>query len=147
METWGVVFLGIIALASIVQAAFLLGLALAGRRLSRRLHEIERRLDREIGPTLASVERVTRAAAEIADLATLQARRLDLVLADAILKVEETTATVQKLVLRPLRPLGSIVAFLRGVQRGLEVYFRLAHSSPAEPRRRGHGEDDEHLFI
>ncbi len=46
---------------------------------------------------------------------------------------------------------GGILAFLRGLQRGMEVYLQLgggssAHSSHPPPRRRGH-EDDEHLFI
>jgi hypothetical protein len=54
---------------------------------------------------------------------------------------------VQKLILRPLKPIGGIVAFLRGVQHGLDVYLQLGREAPAVPRRRGAGEDDEHLFI
>jgi hypothetical protein len=152
MESWGVLFLGVIALASVVQAGFLIGLVVYGRRLARRVEALQLRLDREIGPALQNVNRVSRAAAEIADLATLQARRLDLVLADTLEKVEETTTTIQRLVVRPLKPIGFIVAFLRGLQRGMEVYFE--HGGPGapsgprpHPRRRGHGEDDEHLFI
>lgn len=145
MESWGVFFLGVIALASVVQAGFLIGLVVYGRRLAQRVDALQVRLDREISPALENFNRVSRAAAEIADLATLQARRLDLVLADTIEKIEEATATVQQLVVRPLKPIGGIVAFLKGLQRGMEVYFRLGRSMP--PRRRGHGEDDEHLFI
>jgi hypothetical protein len=145
MESWGVFFLGVIALASVVQAGFLIGLVVYGRRLAQRVDALQVRLDREISPALENFNRVSRAAAEIADLATLQARRLDLVLADTIEKIEETTATVQQLVVRPLKPIGGIVAFLKGLQRGMDVYFQLGRSQP--PRRRGHGEDDEHLFI
>jgi hypothetical protein len=113
---------------------------------------LQGRLDREISPALENFNRVSRAAAEIADLATLQARRVDLVLADTLEKVEETTATIQQFVVRPLKPIGGIVAFLKGLQRGMEVYLQYdrsaAPSSPRpHPRRRGHGEDDEHLFI
>jgi hypothetical protein len=152
MESWGVLFLGVIALASVVQAGFLIGLVVYGRRLARRVDALQVRLDREISPALENFNRVSRAAAEIADLATLQARRFDLVLADTIDKVEETTATIQQLVVRPLRPLGGIVAFLKGLQRGMEVYSKYnGPSAPSgarpHPRRRGHGEDDEHLFI
>jgi len=147
METWGVVFLGVIAVASVVQACFLIGLVVTSRRLGRRVDALQSRLEREISPALEGIARVSRAAGEIADLATLQARRLDLALADAIDKVEETTALVQKVVLRPLKPIGGIVAFLRGLQQGLDVYFQLGRNAPAVPRRRGHGEDDEHLFI
>jgi hypothetical protein len=147
METWGVVFLGVIAAASVVQAGFLIALAVTSHRLGRRLDAMQSRLERDIAPALEGMTRVSRAAGEIADLATLQARRLDVALAEAIDRLEETTTLVQKVILRPLRPIGGIVAFLRGVQRGLDVYFRLEGSAPAVPRRRGHGEDDEHLFI
>ena len=144
MESWGVFFLGVIALASVVQAGFLLGLVFYGRRLAQRVDALQVRLDREISPALENFNRVSRAAAEIADLATLQARRLDLLLADTIDKVEETTATIQQFVVRPLKPIGGVVAFLKGLQRGMDVYFKFDRSAP--PRRRVPGEDDEHLF-
>ncbi len=153
MESWGVLFLGVIALASVVQAGFLIGLVVYGRRLARRVDALQLRLDREISPALENLNRVSRAAAEIADLATLQARRFDVVLADTIEKFEETTATIQQFVVRPLKPIGGIVAFLKGLQRGMEVYFQYNNGpgGPAvprpHPRRRTHGEDDEHLFI
>jgi len=145
MESWGIFFLGVIALASVIQAGFLLGLVFYGRRLAQRVDALQVRLDREISPALENFNRVSRAAAEIADLATLQVRRLDLLLADTIDKVEETTAAIQELVVRPLKAIGGIVAFLRGLQRGMEVYFQSDRSTP--PRRRVPGEDDEHLFI
>jgi hypothetical protein len=151
MESWGVFFLGVIALASVVQAGFLITLVVLGRRLGQRVDALQTRLDREISPALDNFSRVSRAAAEIADLATLQARRLDVVLADTIDKVEETTATIQQLVVKPLKPIGGILAFLKGVQRGLEVFFQFDRAAPPQrrppARRRGHGEDDEHLFI
>jgi hypothetical protein len=145
METWGVVFLGVIALASVVQAGFLIGLVVYGRRLAHRVDALQVKLDREIAPALANFDRVGRAAAEIADLATLQARRLDLLLADTIEKIEEATTAVQQLVVRPLKPIGAIIAFLKGLQRGVDVYFQLGRGGAS--RRRGRGEDDEHLFI
>ena len=149
MESWGVFFLGVIAVTSVVQAGFLVGLVVFGLRLARRLDALQTRLDREISPALDNFNRVARAAAEIADLATLQARRLDLVLADTIDKVEETTATIQRLVVRPLKPIGGIVAFLKGLQRGMEAYFEFDRGAPPQPRPhpRRRGEDDEHLFI
>ena len=41
METWGVGFLGVIAVAMLVQAAFMVGLALGGLRLFRRVEELQ----------------------------------------------------------------------------------------------------------
>jgi len=145
MESWGVFFLGVIAVTAVVQAGFLVGLVVFGLRLARRLDALQTRLDREISPALDNFNRVSRAAAEIADLATLQARRLDVALADTIERVEETTAAIQQFVVRPLKPIGGMVAFLKGLQRGMEVYFKFDRSTP--PRRRVPGEDDEHLFI
>lgn len=147
METWGVVFLGVIALGSLAQGAFLVALMVFGRRLARRIDSLQNRIDRDITPALDNFSRVSRAAAEIADLAALQARRIDLVLADTAEKIEETTTLVQRLVVRPLQPLGGILAFLRGLQRGLDVYRSLDRPGPPRGRRRQHVEDDEHLFI
>src|SRR4029453_9247452 len=150
MESWGVVFLGLIALASLAQAGFLIGLALAGMRLARRVDELNARLDREFKPALENLTPVIRAAAQIPGLAPLQARRVDLLLADTIEKIEETTGLIQQFVVRPLKPIGGIFAFLRGIQRGLEVYTQLGRGAAGPPqahRRPSHTEDDEHLFI
>lgn len=151
MESWGVFFLGVIALAAAVQAGFVIGLVVFGLRLERRLDALQSRLDRELTPALDNLTRVSRAAAEISDLATLQARRVDVLLADTIEKVEETTGLIQQFVGRPLKALGGSLALLKGLQRAVEVYLQLdrergARAGAPPPRRRGH-EDDEHLFI
>ncbi len=149
MNTWGVFFLGVIALASTVQGVFLIALMLFGRRLSHRIDALQARIDRDVTPALDNLGRISRAAAEIADLAALQARRVDLLLADTVEKIEETTTTVQQLVLRPLKPLAAVLAFVKGLQRGLDVYLRLdeRRQRPTVARRRHGAEDDEHLFI
>ena len=148
MDSWGVTFLGIIALASLVQGAFLVGLAVSGRRLARRLDEIQDRLDRQIKPSLEQFARMSRNLAEISDIAVLEARRVDDLVADTIDKVEEATDVLRKLVLRPLGPLADIVAFLRGLRKGLEVYRSLGGFETHRRRPpREYDADDEHLFI
>lgn len=147
MSTWGVVFLGIIALASIVQAGFLIGLALEGRKLSRRVAELNDRVERELRPGLDNLSRMSRNLAEVSDLAVLQVRRIDGLLADTIEKVEETTTIIRRVVLRPIGPLVDLAAFLKGVRRGLEVYQQLRGFERRERVPRGYDEDDEHLFI
>ena len=147
METWGVVFLGVIALGSLLQGVFLVALMLFGRRLSKRIDAVQERIDRDVTPALENFARVSRAAAEIADLAALQARRVDLLLADTVEKIEQTTSLVQEHVIRPLKPIASLLAFLKGLQRGIDVFLQVkGERGVAAPRRRGH-EDDEHLFI
>ena len=150
METWGVVFLGVIAFASVVQAGFLISLTIGGRRLARRLDALNERIDREIRPALDNLGRITRNLAEVTDLVTLQARRIDEVLADTIDKIEDTTDTIRRIVVRPLGPLVDIAAFLKGVRRGLEVYTKLRGletQGRTRPPARRQVEEDEHLFI
>jgi|RhiMetdeSRZDD1v2_1073273.scaffolds.fasta_scaffold582839_2 hypothetical protein len=148
MDTWGVVFLGIIALGSLIQSAFLLRIAMAGRELTRRFEELQERVDRDLRPTLDNLTRVTRNLAEVSDVAVLQARRVDDLLADTVEKIEGTTTLVKQVVLRPLGPLMDIAAFFKGVRRGLEVYQTLRGFDRRErPPRGGYADDDEHLFI
>jgi hypothetical protein len=151
METWGVVFLGIIALSSAIQGVFLVALLVFGRKLAQRVDALSARIDTDITPALENFTRVSRAAAEIADIGALQARRLDLLLTDTVDKIERTTSMVQQLVSRPVRPLGNALAFFKGVQRGAEVFFGGERRGDGRerplPRRHHRGDDDEHLFI
>jgi hypothetical protein len=148
METWGVVFLGVIAVAMAVQAAFIVTMSLAIIRLAQRVDSLQDKIDRQIGPALEGLDRVSRNAAEISDLATVQARRIDLLLADTIERVDDTVNVVQRLVARPLRPVSHLLAVLRGVQRGLDVFLQLERKDrSSRPEGRRSGEDDEHLFI
>jgi hypothetical protein len=147
METWGVVFLGIIALTSVVQAAFLIGLARAGRRLGQRVDALQRRIDEDLRPGLDHLTRLTRNLAEISDLAALQTQRVSEVLSNTLDRVEETTELVQRLVLRPLAPLAEIVAFIKGLRRGLEAYRELGGVSSESRATVRRYQDDEHLFI
>jgi hypothetical protein len=152
MDSVGLTFLGVIAVSSLVQAAFLIGLAVGGRRLARRIDAVQRRIDRDLQPTLENMSRITRNLAEVSDLATLQARRVDDLVADTIDKIEEATSLVRRVVLRPLGPLVDIAAFLKGVRRGLDVYRRLRGlesqgRASARRARDRYAEEDEHLFI
>lgn len=147
MDTWGVIFLGIIALASVVQAAFLIGLALEGKKLSRRVAELQDRVERDLRPSLANLSRMSSNLAEVSDLAVLQVRRVDGLLADTIDKIEETTTLIRQVVLRPIGPLVDLAALLKGIRRGLEVYQQLRGFERRERVARGYDEDDEHLFI
>jgi hypothetical protein len=146
MGSWAVVFLGVIALGSIVQAGFLIGLAVSGRRLARRLDEFQDRLDRDFRPTLEHLARVSRNMAEVSDIAVLQVRRVDGLLEDTIDKIEDTTTVVRRVILGPLGPIANIVAMLRGVRRGLEVFRELRGLERAGRASRRYAED-EHLFI
>jgi hypothetical protein len=65
---------------------------------------------------------------------------------ETLSRVEEAAEGLQRLVLRPLGPLGGIVSFLRGLRRGIEVYRQLG-AADRDRRGRARYEGDEHLFI
>ena len=56
----GLVFLGVIALAALVQGLFLIGLGWGGLKLMRRVQELQGRVEDELEPAVASVSRITR---------------------------------------------------------------------------------------
>ena len=149
METWGVVFLGVIAVAGAVQAGFLVAMALALIRLTQRMDSLQTRVEQEIAPAVERVDRVTRNVAEISDLATVQARRIDQTLTETLDTVEDTVAVARSFVAYPLGgPLSRVTAVVRGIQTGIEVFRQLGQEERASSReRRRDGEDDEHLFI
>jgi hypothetical protein len=148
MDSLGVAFLGVIALASLVQAIFIIVLAAGGRRLARQVEELQTRFDRELRPILDNLARTSRNLAEVSDLATLQARRIDELIADTVDKIEDATTMLRKVVMRPLGPLVDAAAFLKGIRRGLQVYRTLRGQDAREraPYRR-YQDEDEHLFI
>ena len=147
MDNWALVFLGILALSSLVQTTFLVVLALQSRRMAARVDELRERFEKDLRPSLLSLQHISKNVAEISDLGVQQAHRLDAALADALEKFESTTETVRQLVVRPLAPLADIFAFLKGIRRGISVYNQLRGldgGTRGEPRSYS---EDEHLFI
>jgi hypothetical protein len=147
METVGVVFLGVIALSSLVQALFLIGLAREGRNVARRLDEIERKFETELTPSLRNLARLSQNLADVSDMVNTQSRRVDAFMADTIDKLEDATGMLRQVMMRPMSTLLDITALLKGIRKGVEIYRRLGGM---ESEHRGGARryaDDEHLFI
>lgn len=148
MESPGVVvLLGIIALSSLVQGVLLVGLAWGGLQLTRRIQELQGRVEREIRPTLETLTRLSRSVAEVSDMAVLQTRRIEGLVADALDRVDNTRKHIRRLVGRPVAALNHVAAFVRGVRRGLHVYHRLGGFEAQSRGKSRRYRDDEHLFI
>jgi len=147
MSSLGELFLGLIAISVAIQTTLLVLVSRRGTRLASQLEELKSRVDREIRPTLDNLSRVTRNLSEVSDLAVLQARRVDDFLADTIDKVEETTSTLRRLILRPLGPLADLAALLKGIRRGVQVYRHLRGFESRGKVTSPPYSEDEHLFI
>ena len=147
MDTVGVVFLGVIALSSLIQGALLLILARGGLRLSKRIQDLQARIEREVKPIVDDMNAVARNVSQVSDLAAAQAHRLQDVIAETARKVEETRDEIKVVLAHPAAALGDVVAFLKGIRRGLEVYRQLGgFEAQARGSTRRYA-DDEHLFI
>jgi hypothetical protein len=87
MQTLVIVFLAVIAVSALLQAAAAIGAAIAARKLEQRVDEIESRFERELRPALANVARIVQTAADVSDQAAAQARRVDTAVAEAAERV------------------------------------------------------------
>lgn len=90
MDTLSLVLLGVIAVASLAQAASLVAVALAGRRVAHRVGRFEESLEREIQPTLQQAARIARGLAEVSEVTADQARRFAGVLDTAAMNLTRT---------------------------------------------------------
>ncbi|SRR5258706_4717600 len=133
------VFLGIIAMATLVMALVQVGFIIYGwtlvRRVSRMLDEIER----EMKPVLEGLSAMARDAARASALAVVQVERVDRLFTDLTTRIEETATTVQRVVLTPLREGAAVMAGIRAV---LSMLKEVSRSGPATG-----AEEDETLFI
>lgn len=147
MSTWAVIFLGVIAVATLATAVIQIALIVHAIRLARQVARLSGRVtrvvddvEREIKPLLASATAVGHDAARVSSLAVAQAERVDRVFDDLVRRMEQTLTAVQRVasVVSPTREWAAILAGLRA------AYLALSRSRRSETRRT---EEDEALFI
>lgn len=139
--TWSEVFLGIIALATFTMAAIQLGVLFYGLLVARRVLQVLDRIEPQVQPLVESINAIARDASRVSSLAAGQMERVDGLLADLTVRIEQTALTLQDAVVRPIR---EGTALLAGVRAVLEV-FRDIRKGPA--RGKGRGDEDDPLFI
>ena len=147
MDSLGLVFLGVIAFASLVQGTFLVGLALGGLRMARRVGEMQKTVEAEIRPALDDVSRLTQNLAAVSEIATAQAQRLESLVSHTVTRVDVARERVRGAVGRPLDSFRDVGAILKGLRRGLEVYQRLGGLQAERQGASRRYAEDEHLFI
>jgi hypothetical protein len=122
MTTTVVLLLGVMAIASLTQAIFLIVLAVEGRRLALRVDTFQARIGGELRPILGEVTRATEnlAAASAATLG--QARRIDVMMTDVTGRLSDTQGLFRNLIIPTATRLVSVTAAVRAVRRGLALY-------------------------
>jgi chemotaxis signal transduction protein len=137
---WAVLFLGIIALATLVMAIIQVGAILAAGRLARQAQETLASVQRDIRPLLDRAGAVVDEASRTAALATSQVQKVDRLITDLSERVDETAAILQQAIITPAREGMAVVAALRA---GLAV-LRGVVDMRRSPSR---AEEEDPLFI
>ena len=138
MSTWATVFLGVIAMATLVTAILQVVLLVAGWQLVRRVTKFVEDIERDVRPILGNLNSITRDASRVASLAVAQVERADQLLSNAVVKIEDLLANLSTVVVKTMREGNSLVTGIRAVMAAIQAF---------RGRRRGRGEDDEALFI
>ena len=141
------VLLGVIALGSFIQALVIIGIALGGLRVARRVQEMQANVDRELRPALQSLSRVAENAGEVATVVSAQARRVEELAGLTMERLELAREQVRGRVSRPMSSLADVGALLKGFRRGLSVYRQLGGLQEQAGGTRRRYRDDEHMFI
>jgi hypothetical protein len=141
VSIWAEVFLGIIALATLTMAAIQVGVIVYGMRVARRVNKLLTQVDKEMKPLADSLNAIARDAARISSLAAGQVERVDRLVTDITLRLEQTATTLQDAILRPLR---DGAAIMTGVKAAIDVVRELTRRPG--PGRAG-AEDEDALFI
>ena len=132
-----IILLGVVAVATTVQALALVGVLVAVRRLEGRLREAER----ELGDLRPRLERLGRVIDNVADWTEAGALLIPRVAADfegPLRRLRAIARLGAMLLVKPLRPLGTALAVWEGVKVGANAYRQLGPataraSSPRPP--------------
>jgi hypothetical protein len=125
MTTTVVVLLGVMTLASLTQAVFLVVLALEGRRLAHRVDAFQSRIGGEMRPILGEVTRATENLAAASAITVGQARRIDAMMTDVTSRLSDTQGLFRNVIMPTAMRLVSVTAAVRAVRRGLAMYRRV----------------------
>jgi len=138
VNTWATVFLGIIAMATLVTAVLQVVLLVAGWQLVRRITTFVEDIERDVRPILGHLNSITRDASRVASLAVAQVERADQLLTSAVVRLEDLLGNLSTVIVKTMREGNALMMGIRAVMAAVQAF---------RGRRRGRGEDDEALFI
>jgi hypothetical protein len=138
---WSEVFLGIIAVATLVMALIQVGAILAVARVSKQAQQAIQSARDEVRPLIARATALADEASRTVAIATAQAQKVDRLVTDLSRRVEETADVVQQAIITPAR---EGLAMVAAVKAGLAALRGLRDLRPRDGR---HAEEEDPLFI
>ena len=139
MSDWAVVFLGVIAVASLATSIGQLALLVSTARMAKRAERLMDTVEQEIRPILGHLNTIGRDASHAASLAAVQVERVDHVFGMLVQRLEETVDAIQSVVLKPAREATALVV---GIRTALNFIKELRTA-----RARSRADDEDALFI
>jgi hypothetical protein len=134
-------FLGLIALATLLMAVIQIGAIVAATRVVRQAQQTLTSVQQDIRPLIAKANAVADEASRTAAIATAQAEKVDRLLSDLAVRVDQTASIVQQAIIAPAREGIAIVA---AVKAGLGA---LKGFRPHRPRNGRTADEEDPLFI
>ena len=134
---WELACLIVVALASIVTAAFQAVLLLETARLARQAAATVEQMQREIQPLLVKAHRIADDASRATSLALTQIERADRVMTATVTAVDDAVSAIQGAVIQPLKSGPGLI-------RLLQVVWTLFRSAKGTKAAR---EDEDAMFV
>jgi hypothetical protein len=135
------IFLGLIALGVLVMAAIQVGAIVFAVRAARRVEGAIGQLQADVRPIVQNLQTMSSDAARVTSKAAAQVDRIEKVISDLSLRVDQTATAVHDTIVRPVR---EGMAILEGIRAAFGVF----RSKPREPEaKRQAAEEEDALFI
>jgi hypothetical protein len=137
---WNPLFLGIIALATLVMALIQIGAIVFAARIGAQVRALTSTVQQDIQPLIARANAIAEEASKTASIASAQAQKIDRLVTDLTRRVDETSLVIQQAVITPAREGLAIVAAVKAALGALRTVRELRG-------RPGRVEDEDALFI
>lgn len=140
MSDWSTVFLGVIAVATLLMALLQVGAVVAVARVVKRVDRLATEVRGEIRPLIARAQDIAEDASRAASLAAAQVERVDAMMADMTRRVDETATVLQRAIVGPAREGVAVLAALR-------AGFAALRGTRQAPSAGSRFEEEDALFI
>jgi hypothetical protein len=139
VSDWSPVFIGVIAVSTLIMAIVQIAVVVAVWLFARRMAQLVARIEQNMGTILSNLDSMSRDAARVGALAATQAERVDGLVRDLTSRIHQTAALIDDGVLRPLRDGAALLAGVRAAFTAVKGV--LTRPDPSEKAR-----DDEGSF-